>query len=322
MKKFGKSISWTAAALIFVLFPVTAGGKQQKVNIVATIAQIGQPLSVIAADRANIETLISEGVDPHLYRLTRWDVSRLNQADMIVYNGLNLEAQMVDMLRRFSAQKPVIGIANALKDRTILLQNGKAHDPHVWMDPTLWVVALSTAVRELAKIDPPNAQFYKKNAAAYFRRVYDLHERAKKAISSIPLSSRALVTAHDAFGYFGHAYAIDVLAIQGISTESEAGIHQIESLVETLVNRRIEAVFVETTVSENNIRALIEGASAQDHEVRIGGTLYSDAMGRKGTYAGEYLGMFDHNITTIIRALGGNAPLRGFGGQLAQKKGM
>ena len=128
------------------------------------------------------------------------------------------------------------------------------------MDPTLWVVALSTAVRELAKIDPPNAQFYNKNAAAYFRRVYDLHDRAKKPL--LPYPFFGTVTAHDAFGYFGHAYAIDVLAIQGISTESEAGIHQIESLVETLVNRRIEAVFLETTVSENNIRALIEGASA------------------------------------------------------------
>jgi len=302
----------SVAAAIFAAAPAHA----QK-TVVATIAQIGEPLSAIAQDRAHVTTLIGEGVDPHLYRLTRSDVAKLNGADLILYNGLHLEAQMLDMLARFADRKPVIAVADTLADRNMLPWDGKVHDPHVWMDPALWRTALQAGVSALAKLDPLNADFYSANAAAYFAKLDKLHIRARAAIASIPPASRALVTAHDAFGYFGRAYSIDVLAIQGISTESEAGIRKIESLVGTLVQRRIGAVFVETTVSDRNVRALIEGAASRGHRVRIGGALFSDAMGPKGSYAGTYLGMFDHNVTTIVRALGGNAPERGFGGQLA-----
>jgi len=317
MNAVTKSTDMIAAALMITFLLVTMSPTQARVAIVATIAQIGEPLSVITEGRAHVETLMGEGVDPHLYRLTRSDVIRLNRADMIVFNGLHLEAQMADMLRRFSRRKPVIGVANTLKDQAVLLWDGKAHDPHVWMDPSLWITALSVAIEALAKIDPPNGQFYRANANAYFKRLHDLHIRAKKAMASIPPASRVLITAHDAFGYFGRAFAIDVMAVQGVSTESEAGIRRIEFLVDALVQRRIGAVFVETTVSDRNIRALIEGANTRNHRVRVAGPLYSDAMGRKGTYVGEYLGMLDHNVTTIVRALGGIAPKHGFGGQLA-----
>ena len=287
-------------------------------TVVATIAQIGEPLSVIAKDRANVMTLMGEGVDPHLYRLTRSDVARLNRADLILYNGLHLEAQMLSMMERFAAAKPVIAISDAFTGANLLLWEGKIYDPHVWMDPSLWARALQKGVDALTEIDPQNGDYYRTNAKAYFNQLDKLHAYARVAIRSVPKTSRALVTAHDAFGYFGRAYKIDVLAIQGFSTESEPGIRRIESLVGTLAERRIGAVFVETTVSERNVRALIEGASAQGHRVRIGGALFSDAMGPKGTYAGTYLGMFDHNVTTIVRALGGDAPHRGFGGQLAE----
>lgn len=303
-------IRWTGACAVIVLLaaltalPAPAQAQARK-NIVTTIAQIGQPLAEITAGRADIVTLMGDGVDPHLYRLTRSDVAKINRADIIFYNGLHLEAQMLDMLDRFAARKPVIGIADTLKDQNLLPWDGKTHDPHVWMDPSLWARALEAAVETLALHDPANAATYRANATAYFKKLKALDARARTAIATIPASSRALVSAHDAFGYFGRAYGIDVLAIQGISTESEAGIRKIEELVATLVQRRISAVFVETTVSTRNVRALIEGAAAQGHKVRVGGALFSDAMGPRGGYTGTYLGMFDHNVTTIVHALSG-----------------
>lgn len=298
--------AWTA--------PATA-----KIRVVATIAQIGEPLSAIAGDRAEIATLMGEGVDPHLYRLTRSDVAKLTRADLIVYNGLHLEAQMTDMMARFAARKPVVAVGDALAGSHLLPWDGGGHDPHIWMDPALWAQALSVAVDALAKADPPNAAHYRAGAKIYLSQLTSLSEKARTAIASIPKDARALVTAHDAFGYFGRAFGIDVLAIQGISTESEAGIRRIEELVTVLADRRIGAVFVETSVSERNVRALIDGAAARGHKVRIGGALFSDAMGSKGDYTGTYVGMFDHNVTTVVRALGGAIPARGLGGQLAER---
>lgn len=297
-----------------------SGAATAQKTVVATIAQIGEPLSVIAGGLARVETLLGEGVDPHLYRLTRSDVAKLTRADMIVYNGLHLEAQMLDMMGRFAQRKPVVAVADTLIGGKLLPGDDKSHDPHVWMDPKLWARALSAAVDGLAKLDPANAAQYNQNATAYFKRLDDLDTRARAAMASIPRQARALVTAHDAFGYFGRAYGMDVLAVQGISTESEAGIRTVEKLVSTLVARKISAVFIETSVSARNVNALIEGAAAQGHHVAIGGALFSDALGQRGTYTGTYLGMFDHNVTSIIRALGGKAPVRGFGGQLAQRK--
>ncbi len=293
-------------------------------TVVTTIAQIAEPLSVIVAGRADITPLMGEGVDPHLYRLTRADVAKLARADMILFNGLHLEAQMLGMLDRFSAGKPVIALGDALAQDRLLPWSGggteATRDPHIWMDPALWARALGVAVDALVRLDPANGATYRANADAYFAKLAELDRRARAAVATIPERARGLVTAHDAFGYFGRSYGLDVLPVQGISTESEAGIRRIETLVDTLVKRRIGAVFVETSVSERNVRALIEGAAARGHAVRIGGSLYSDAMGARGAYDGTYLGMFDHNVTTIVRALGGSVPENGLTGQLAERR--
>ena len=303
-------IGWMGASAttflmaVLAALPAPAGAKTETCkNVIATIAQIGQPLAEIAGGKADVITLIGDGVDPHLYRLTRSDVAKINRADIVFYNGLHLEAQMIDMLRRFAARKPVIGIADTLKSKNLLPWDDKTHDPHVWMDPSLWAQALQAAVDALTKYDPENADTYRANAAVYFSKIYALDTSTRTAVAKIPAASRALVTAHDAFGYFGRAYAIDVLAIQGVSTESEAGIRKIEALVDILVQRKISAVFVETTVSTRNVRALIEGASARGHTVRIGGSLFSDAMGPHGGHNGTYIGMFDQKVNTIVRAL-------------------
>jgi manganese/zinc/iron transport system substrate-binding protein len=190
-------------------------------------------------------------------------------------------------------------------------------DPHVWMDVQGWMAAVKVVARSLGEVDADNAAYYQQNADRYVAQLAKLNDYAKQALASIPKERRVLITAHDAFNYFGRAYDIDVRGIQGISTESEAGVADINKLVDFLVERKIPAIFVESSVSDKNIKALVEGSRARGHAVRIGGQLFSDAMGRPGTYEGTYLGMLDHNITTITRALGGQAPERGLNGKLA-----
>jgi len=190
-------------------------------------------------------------------------------------------------------------------------------DPHVWMDPKLWETVVYAVRDALIKTDPDGAATYNANADAHVAEIEKLVAYMTSVTATVPKQSRVLLTAHDAFSYFGRGYDFDVLGIQGISTESEAGLRRVEELVDTIVERKISAVFVESSVPERNVRALIEGASARGQDVTIGGTLYSDAMGEPGTYEGTYIGMIDHNATLITRALGGDAPEGGFQGKLA-----
>ncbi|ANQ84383.1 putative periplasmic solute binding protein [Azoarcus olearius] len=286
-------------------------------DVVTTLAQIAEPLSVIAGPRARVSSLLGPGVDPHLYRLTRSDVARLTRADLVFYNGLHLEAQMEEMLQSLATRKPVVAIAAGVDPARLRGGAGQARDPHIWMDPALWRSALETAVAALAAVDPEGAEGYRSRARDYFQRLNRLQTYVGEVLASVPASARVLVTAHDAFGYFGHAFGLEVLAIQGISTESEAGLRRIEELVETLVRRRIGAVFVESSVSPRSVRALVDGAAARGHTVRIGGELYSDAMGKPGGYTGTYIGMLDHNASTVARGLGGRVPAGGMLGELA-----
>ena len=172
----------------------------------------------------------------------------------------------------------------------------------------------------LSEYDPPNASYYQQNAGRYLGELKKLDDYARASINSIPQESRILITAHDAFNYFGREYDIDVRGIQGLSTESEAGLQQINALVDLIVTRKVRAVFTESSVSDRNIKALIDGAASRGATVKDGGKLFSDAMGAPGTYEGTYIGMIDHNVTTITRALGGNAPERGLNGKLAAKQ--
>jgi len=199
----------------------------------------------------------------------------------------------------------------------VMSDEAEHYDPHVWMDVRGWIQATKVVEKALAEFDPKNAAYYQKNAQTFIAELEKLDAYAKEVISSIPVTQRWLVTAHDAFNYMGRAYGLEVRGIQGLSTESEAGVRDIEILVDFLVKNKIPAVFVETSVSDKNVRALIEGAKARGHTLVIGGELFSDAMGAPGTYEGTYIGMIDHNATTIARALGGQAPAKGMNGQLS-----
>ena len=272
----------------------------------------------VCGDKASVEGIIGEGVDPHLYKPTRADLNALAHADLVFYSGLVLEGKMTDVLEKMSEKKPVIAVTESVDKNYLLLPPEFAGhpDPHLWMDVGGWMKAVEVVSQTLSDYDKPNAQFYQSNAESYLAQLKALEEYAKTSIATIPEQSRVLVTAHDAFNYMGRAYGIEVVGIQGISTESEAGLNDLNRLVDMLVENNVTAVFVETSVADKNVKALIEGARAQGLEVKIGGTLFSDAMGAPGTYEGTYIGMIDHNVTTIVNALGGNAPEKGLNGKL------
>lgn len=290
--------------------------RADKPAVLATIAQIGEPLKAVAGECVTVESLMGEGVDPHLYQPTRADMKRLLAADLVLANGHNLEAGLRSALGPLAKRDRVLYVAETI-DRDRLLPWSDHHaDPHLWMDPMLWRDALAAAVARVAELAPDCAEQIGVRAAAFFDRLERLDAYTAAVLDTIPDESRILVTAHDAFAYFGRRYDIELHGVQGISTESEAGLARVERLVRLLVSRRVPAVFVETSVSDRLVRALIEGAAAAGHSVRIGGSLYSDAMGSPGTYRGTLLGMLDHNATTIARALGGEAA--GFSPQLAE----
>jgi len=261
-----------------------------------------------------VQALMGPGMDPHGYRPTRSDILALSRADMVLWHGLNLEAQFTDVMADLARNKPVVAVAEIIAADRLLADPEYADrpDPHVWFDPTLWsdvVQAVATTLTD-AGLDVAEA------TTAHTDEIAALHAYSQRSLASVPEAARVLITAHDAFAYFGRAYGWQVEGIQGISTESEAGLARIGELVDLLVSRKIGAVFVESSVSDRSIRALIEGAAAQGHTVTIGGELFSDAMGAEGTYEGTYIGMLDHNVTTIARALGGDAPERGMSGRL------
>lgn len=298
-----------------------AGGGPERFTIVTTVGMITDVVRHVAGERAEVIGLIGSGVDPHLYKPTRSDVQRLMDADVVFYNGLLLEGKMTDALIRAATSGKKVFAVTELLDEQYLLEPEQFHglyDPHVWMDPTAWAKAVDVVRDKLTEYDPAGAATYLANATAYAAQVVELDTYAAGVLGSVAPEQRVLVTAHDAFNYFGRRFGFQVVGIQGISTESEAGVQDIERLVDLIVDRRIGAVFVESTVSQRNINALIAGAGARGHTVVIGGELFSDAMGGDGTYEGTYVGMIDHNATVIARALGGQAPETGMHGKLSR----
>lgn len=290
-------------------------------NVVATTGMIADAARAIGGDLAEVRALMGAGVDPHGYRQTRSDILAMTRADLVLWNGLYLEAQLEEFLGDLSRRVTVTPVAEAVPADLLLRHAdyaGRA-DPHVWMVPALWRHAVEATRDTMVSARPDAGETFTANAANYLSQVEAVAGMAREALASVPAEARVLITAHDAFGYFGREYGFEVVGIQGISTESEAGLHRIGTLVDMIVERGIRAVFVESSVSDRNIRALIEGAASKGQDVTIGGQLFSDAMGAPGTYEGTYVGMIDHNATTISRALGGTAPEGGFFGKLGMK---
>ncbi|MEM9048432.1 MAG: zinc ABC transporter substrate-binding protein [Pseudomonadota bacterium] len=308
-----------AASLATFALHDRARAASPPLQIVATTGMIADAAARVGGAAVAVQALMGAGVDPHAYRQTRSDIRALTQADLVLWHGLYLEAQMEAFLEDLARRVRTIAVTDRLLQEALLAHEEYAgrFDPHVWMSPPLWSQIVIRIGDALSDARPEAAQAVSARTAAYLEEIAALETYSRDVLASVPEGSRVLLSAHDAFGYFGAAYGFEVIGIQGISTESEAGLARIASLVELIVARDIRAVFVETSVSDRNIRALIEGADAKGHRVAIGGSLFSDAMGAPDSYEGTYLGMIDHNVTTIARALGGLAPAKGRLGRLS-----
>jgi len=279
--------------------------RKEKPLVVTTTGMIADGVKNIAGDLVIVKALMGPGSDPHSYKATAGDVQKLQEADLIVYNGLHLEAKMADVLEKISSVKNTKAMSTYLEGQGILTvdDTSQEKDPHIWFNVALWARALEGLEGSLVEILPEHKETLSKNGAAYRTSLLDLHESAKRQISLIPESRRVLITAHDAFRYFGDAYGIEVKGLQGISTVSEAGTADVKELADYITKNQIKAIFVESSVPARSIEALQAAVASRGFSVDIGGELFSDAMGDGGTYEGTFIGMVTHNYQTIVKAL-------------------
>jgi manganese/zinc/iron transport system substrate-binding protein len=271
---------------------------------VCTTGMVADVVRNVAGKHFEVVQLMGEGVDPHKYESSPADASALKNATVIFYSGLHLEGQMTTLLEGMAERKPTCVLGDAVDPKRLLRDDeSQTVDPHIWFDVELWAQTVDAVRDTLVKVDPEHADEFRENARIYKEKLLDLHGRTQKALAEVPRERRVLVTAHDAFRYFGKAYDIEVHGLQGISTTSEAGLRERARLARFITERRIKAIFVESSVAKESIKALQEDCRAAGHEVKIGGELFSDAMGAEDTPAGTYEGMIDHNVRTIVEAL-------------------
>jgi manganese/zinc/iron transport system substrate-binding protein len=280
---------------------------QNKINAVTTVGMITDIVRIVGGDRVEVTGLMGPGVDPHLFQAAADDVQTLARADIIFYGGLHLEGKLGEILERLSRRIPTIAVSEAVpvEERLIDPQYPEFSDPHVWFDVSYWSLAVGSVAQALSAFDPEHAAGYAERAAAYQKRLEGLDAWITATLVTIPDSQRVMITSHDAFRYFGRRYGLEVLALQGISTESEASAEDVRRLAETVIARKLPAVFIETSVPQRTIEAVQAAVKDAGWDVKIGGALFSDAMGNEGSLEGTYIGMLLHNTTTIVVALGG-----------------
>jgi len=278
-----------------------------KLYIVTTTQMIADAVRNIAGDEAEVISLMGPGVDPHYYKATQGDLEKLTKADIIFYNGLHLEGKMQDVFEKFSKQRMVVAVSKDIAENELIVTSDQGqetiHDPHIWHSVNLWKNVVPVITESLVSKDSENASSYEENGSVFIEKLTNLDETTSAAISQIPKQQRLLITSHDAFNYFGKTYDIEVKGLQGISTVSEIGIKDITQMVDVIIKRKVKAVFVESSVNERNLRAVIEGCQKKNWEVQIGGTLFSDAMGADETPEGTYIGMIKYNTNAIVNAL-------------------
>lgn len=272
-------------------------------KITTTVGMITDVVKNVGGDHVEAAGLMGPGVDPHLYKASQGDIRKLQDADIIFYGGLHLEGKMTEIFEKMDQQKPTVAVTRDIPEEDLRTTEDGVHDPHVWFDVQHWITATETIRDTLIEEDPDHKEDYETNAETYIAKLEELDHYAREQIATIPEERRVLVTAHDAFGYFGEAYDIEVRGLQGLSTASEYGSKDVAALRDDLVEKGIKAIFVESSVPKRSIEAVIEGAKEKGHEMKIGGELFSDAMGEPGTEEGTYIGMVRYNVDTIVRAL-------------------
>jgi len=290
--------------------PAPPDFSKRKIRVVTTTGMITEMAEQVGGDRVDVQGLMGPGVDPHLYKASEGDVIRMSAVDVVFYNGLHLEGKMSDIFERMKSRIRTVAVTDGI-DRERLLRPSEfagAYDPHVWFDVGLWMEAVKTMEKALIEMDPTHGELYRANGGRYLERLAELDRYVRREAEKIPLRRRILCTAHDAFNYFGKAYGFQVHGLQGISTVAEAGAADIQALARLVVESGIPAVFVESSVPPRYIEALQEAVAARGFRVKIGGSLFSDAMGDSGTPEGTYVGMVRHNIDTIVGGLAGPGP--------------
>jgi manganese/zinc/iron transport system substrate-binding protein len=277
----------------------------RQIRVVTTIGMITDIAQNVGGERVSVTGLMGPGVDPHLYKASEGDVSSLSEADVIFYNGLHLEAKMGEVLEQMGSRIKTVAVTSAM-DESLLLSPPEfegAHDPHIWFDVALWMKAVEVVRDTFMEVDPGSADLYQANAQAYLETLEELEAYVQAETARVPEQQRVLITAHDAFNYFGNAYGFQVRGLQGISTATEAGTGDVQDLAEFIAVNEIPAIFVESSVPVRNVEAVQAAVQAKGFEVSIGGELFSDAMGNPGTEEGTYPGMVRHNVDTIVGAL-------------------
>jgi manganese/zinc/iron transport system substrate-binding protein len=276
-----------------------------RISVVTTTGMIGDLAAVVGGERTRVVSLMGPGVDPHLYKASEGDVRRIFRAQVIFFNGLHLEARMGEVLEHMDARTRTVAIAEAIDPRRLLRppEFEGAYDPHIWFDVTLWMEMVGAVRDAMVEQDPEHAAGYRERAAEYLAELDELDSYVRAQAARVPAERRVLVTAHDAFNYFGRAYGFEVRGLQGISTAAEAGTADVQELSAFIAQRRIPAVFVESSVSPRSVEAVQAAVRARGFRVEIGGELFSDALGRADSEAGTYVGMVRHNIDTIVGAL-------------------
>lgn len=277
-------------------------------QIVTTTGMIGDIATIIGGEFAEVEVLMGPGIDPHLYKATEKDLLTLSSADIIFYNGLHLEAQMGDVMENMiKVGILTVAVGDRIPETELIEVEGGMHDPHVWMNPNLWKYAVQSVTETYITVDPDHTSNYAAAYTNYMEELTELDTFITDSLALIPEKQRVLISAHDAFSYFGKAYGVQVEGIQGISTMSEASASSIRGLADLIVEAQVPAVFIETSVSSKTIEALKEAVKSRGAEISIGGTLYSDALGDVGSGAETYTGMIRANVETISSALSGKA---------------
>jgi manganese/zinc/iron transport system substrate-binding protein len=278
----------------------------EKLKVVSTTTMLTDLLKQLAGDKIELNGLMGPGVDPHLYKAGEGDVSKLFNADIIIYSGLHLEGKMVYLFEKMQKQgRKTFAVASAIPESELISVDGSSQhfDPHIWFSISKWRLVAKYVSEILAENDPKNENYYNAKLEGYLKELANLSDYNEGRIASIPKNMRVLVTAHDAFEYFGREYGFEVKGLQGISTVSEAGAADVKNLADFISERKIPALFIESSVPHRNIEALQAAVKSRGFDVKIGGELFSDALGSAGTPEGTYIGMYKHNINIITDAL-------------------
>jgi manganese/zinc/iron transport system substrate-binding protein len=300
--------------LLFLAFLGGCGGgngtddaRRDILKITATTGQVAELARHIGGNLVEVTALMGPGIDPHQYKASARDVERLRGADLILFNGLHLEAKMGDVLEQMSKQQATLAVAETLDPARLIVAEDyeNAHDPHAWFDVELWAETIPPVVQALSDLAPAHAAEFQQRGDEFARELADLHRYAREQLARVPEQQRVMITAHDAFRYLGRAYGLQVRGLQGISTSTEAGTRDVQDLAAFIADNRIPAIFVETSVSPRAVNAVKEAVKARGFNVEIGGEVYSDALGDAETPAGTYLGMVRHNVDVIAAALQG-----------------